>query len=36
MALTSEDLQALSGLMDQKLQPINGRLDKMDASSGRN
>lgn len=30
MALTNEDLQALSGLMDQKLQPINGRLDKMD------
>lgn len=30
MALTNEDLQALSSLMDQKLQPINNRLDKMD------
>lgn len=30
MALTNEDLQAISNLMDNKLQPINGRLDKMD------
>lgn len=30
MTLTNEDLQALSGLMDQKLQPINNRLDNMD------
>ena len=30
MALTNADLQAIAGLMDQKLQPINGRLDKMD------
>lgn len=28
--LTNEDLQALSSLMDQKLEPINNRLDKMD------
>ncbi len=34
MALTNEDLQAIANLldskMDQKLQPINDRLDKMD------
>ena len=30
MALTYEDLQAISNLMDNKLQPISGRLDKMD------
>ncbi len=29
--LTNEDLQALSSLMDQKLEPINNRLDKMDS-----
>ena len=30
MSLTNEDLQAIAGLMEQKLQPINNRLDKMD------
>ena len=30
MALTNEDLQAIADLMDQKLEPINKRLDKMD------
>ena len=34
MALTNEDLQAIANLfdskMDEKLQPINSRLDKMD------
>lgn len=30
MTLTNEDLQALSNLMDQKLQPVNNRLDNMD------
>ena len=29
MALTNEDLQAISDMMDKKLNPINGRLDKM-------
>lgn len=28
--LTNEDLQALSSLMDKKLEPINARLDNMD------
>lgn len=28
--LTNEDLQALSSLMDKKLEPINTRLDNMD------
>ena len=28
--LTNEDLQALSSLMDKKLEPINSRLDNMD------
>lgn len=28
--LTKEDLQLLSGLMDEKLKPINERLDNMD------
>ncbi len=28
--LTNEDLQALSNLMDKKLEPINSRLDNMD------
>ncbi len=28
--LTNEDLQALSSLMDQKLEPINARLDKIE------
>ena len=30
MSLTTEDLQAISDLMDKKLEPINNRLDKMD------
>ena len=30
MALTSEDLLAISEMMDKKLQPINDRLDKVD------
>ena len=30
MSLTNEDLQALSSLMDQKLQPINHLLDSME------
>jgi len=30
MALTNEDLQALSKMMDTKLQPINSRLDKIE------
>ena len=30
MSLTNEDLLALSNMMDQKLQPINDRLDDMD------
>lgn len=30
MSLTNEDLLALSKMMDQKLQPINDRLDDMD------
>lgn len=30
MALTSEDLLAISEMMDKKLQPINNRLDKVD------
>lgn len=29
MALTKEDLQAISALMDAKLEPINNRLDEM-------
>ena len=28
--MTREDLQAISELMDEKLKPINERLDKMD------
>ncbi len=28
--LTNEDLQAISSLMDKKLEPINTRLDNMD------
>ena len=28
--LTNEDLQALSSLMDKKLEPINTRLDKIE------
>lgn len=28
--MTKEDLQLLSDLMDEKLKPINNRLDKMD------
>lgn len=31
MALTKEDLQAISALMDSKLEPINARLDTMQA-----
>ncbi len=31
MALTNEDLQAIASLMDSKLQPINDRLDKLEA-----
>ena len=30
MALTNEDLKAISDMMDKKLPPINDRLDKMD------
>lgn len=30
MALTNQDLLAISELMDQKLQPISNRLDTMD------
>ena len=30
MALTKEDLSAISQIMDDKLKPINDRLDKMD------
>ena len=30
MSLTNEDILALSNMMDQKLQPINDRLDDMD------
>lgn len=30
MSLTNEDLQAIAALMDNKLEPINSRLDKMD------
>ena len=30
MALTKEDLNAISQLMDEKLKPVNNRLDKMD------
>ena len=30
MSLTNEDLLALSKMMDQKLQPINDRLDKIE------
>lgn len=30
MALTGEDLKALSDMIDKKLKPINKRLDKMD------
>lgn len=31
MTLTNEDLLALSNMMDQKLQPINNRLDKIES-----
>ncbi len=31
MSLTNEDLLALSNMMDQKLQPINDRLDKIES-----
>ena len=31
MALTKEDLQAIGALMDEKLEPINNRLDTMQA-----
>ena len=31
MSLTNEDLSALSKMMDQKLQPINDRLDKIES-----
>ena len=31
MALTNEDLQAIATLMDNKLQPVNGRLDKIES-----
>ena len=31
MSLTNEDLLALSKMMDQKLQPINDRLDKIES-----
>ena len=31
MALTKEDLQAIAALMDSKLEPINNRLDTMQA-----
>lgn len=34
MALTNEDLQALSTMMEQKLQPINNRLDKIENCLG--
>jgi polyhydroxyalkanoate synthesis regulator phasin len=30
MALTREDLQAIGALMDDKLEPINSRLDKLE------
>lgn len=30
MALTNEDLMAISNLMDQKIRPINNRLDRME------
>lgn len=30
MALTKEDLNAISQLMDERLAPINNRLDKID------
>ena len=30
MALTNEDIKAISDLMDRKLEPINQRLDQMD------
>lgn len=30
MALTNEDLMAISNLMDQKIHPINNRLDRME------
>lgn len=31
MALTKEDLQAISGLLDVKLQPIENRLGRLEA-----
>ena len=31
MALTKEDLQAIGALMDKKLEPINDRLDTIQA-----
>lgn len=31
MALTNEDLKAIADLMDQKLEPINQRLDKVES-----
>ena len=31
MSLTNEDLLALAKMMDQKLQPINDRLDKIES-----
>ena len=31
MTLTNEDLQAIATLMDNKLQPINDRLDKIES-----
>lgn len=30
MSLTAEDLQAISDLMDKKLEPVNNRLDRME------
>ena len=31
MALTNEDLQAIAALMDNKLEPINSRLEKLES-----
>lgn len=35
MALTNEDLMAISNLMDQKIHPLNNRLDCMDSRLDR-
>ena len=31
MSLTNEDLQAIAALMDNKLEPINSRLEKLES-----